>query len=237
MVMPNLVKAKFKVSKKNGSVEIIDVRYNPNSLTFEKAPKIADIPIPGLDAPLRQFVRNQTETVSIELFFDTTDTGTGENATSVTTWTDKFYGLVKIDPQTHAPPICTFIWGKQFPGDALPAMYKNQRRSEFKCLVTKVKQDFTLFSPEGTPLRAVLTLTLEEYRPLDEQLHQLNLLSADHTLSHVVAEGDTLASIAWQYLQHPTQWRHLADANAIDDPRRINVGMALVIPPAGENAS
>ena len=235
--MTNVHKATFTVAKKGKPGPPIEVQYNPNSLTFEKAPKIADIPIPGLDAPLRQFVRNQAETVSVELFFDTTETGTGANATSVTTLTDKFYGLVKIDPLTHAPPICTFIWGKQFPGDRLPEMYKNQRRTEFKCLVTKVKQDFTLFSPEGTPLRAVLTLTLEEYRPLTEQLQQLDLQSADHTRSHVVAEGNTLASIAWQYLEHPTQWRHIASANAIDDPRRISVGMALIIPPAGESAS
>lgn len=228
--------AKFTVGEKPRE-ETINVMYNPNSLTFEKASKVAEIPIPGLDAPLRQFVRNQAETLSVELFFDTTKHGTGANATSVTTETDKFYGLLKIDPKTHAPPVCTFKWGNKFPGDALSDRYPSQRRTEFKCLVTNVKQDFSLFSPEGTPLRAVLTLTLEEYRPLDEQLNQLNLQSADHTRSHIVTEGDTLASVAWRYLGRPTQWRHIASANAIDDPRRISVGTALVIPPIGESAS
>ncbi|MFC6705787.1 CIS tube protein [Flexivirga alba] len=229
--MANLLKAKFTVEKKGGQTESIDVAYNPETLTFEKSPKFADIPIPGLDAPLRQFVRGQSESLAVELFFDTTDTGTGANATSVTTLTDKFYGLVKIDPQTHAPPVCTFQWGKKFPGDSLPEMYHNQRRTDFRGLVTKVKQDFSLFSPEGTPLRAVLTLSMEEYRPLDEQLKRLDLLSADHTRSHVVAAGDTVASIAWQYFDAPTRWRTVADANALDDPRRIGVGTALVLPP------
>jgi nucleoid-associated protein YgaU len=229
--MPTLLKAKFKVYKKDGSFETIDVQYNPNSLSFEKSPKIADIPIPGLDAPLRQFVRNQTETVTVELFFDTTETGTGKNAHSVTELSDKFYGLVKIDPDTHAPPICTFIWGAHFPGDSLPTMYQNQRRTEFKGVVTKVKQDFPLFSPEGTPLRATVTVTIEEYRPLHEQLQQLNLQSADHTRSHVLAQGDTLASVAWQYLQRPTEWRHLAQANDVQDPRRLDIGATLVVPP------
>lgn len=229
--MTNLLKATFKVEKKGGALELADVEYNPDSLTFEKSPRFADIPIPGLDAPLRQFVRGQSESLTVELFFDTTDTGTGDGATSVTTLTDKFYGLVKIDPQTHAPPVCTFQWGKHFPGDSLPAMYHNQRRTNFRGLVTKVKQDFSLFSPAGTPLRAVLTLTMEEYRPLDEQLRMLDLLSADHTRSHVVADGDTVASIAWQYFDTPTQWRTLADANGLDDPRRLEVGTALVVPP------
>lgn len=229
--MPKLLKAKFKVAKKQGPPESIDVQYNPNSLSFEKTPRIADIPIPGLDAPLRQFVRGQSETVSVELFFDTSDTGTGAGATSVTTLTDKFYGMVKIDPETHAPPVCTFAWGTKFPGDSLPEMYQNQRRTEFQGLVTKVKQDFSLFSQEGTPLRAVLTVSMEEYRPLHDQLAQLNLQSPDHTRSHVVANGDTVASVAWQYLNRPTLWRTVADANNIDDPRRLAVGTTLVVPP------
>ena len=44
------------------------------------------------------------------------------------------------------------------------------------------------------------------------------------------------SSVAWNYLDDPTRWRHLADKNAIDDPRRIAVGSSLVVPailPAG----
>src|SRR5215469_3657253 len=231
--MPAVLKAKFKVHRKNGAVEMIDVRYNPEKFSLEKSPKIAEIPIPGLDAPLQQFVRGQSETLSVELFFDSTARGTGATAHSVTEETDKFYGLVKIDPETHAPPVCTFIWGKAFPGDSLPTMYQNQRRTEFTGLVTKIKQDFPLFAPNGTPLRATLSISMSEYRPLHDQLQQLNLQSADHTRSHVVEDGDTLPLVAWEYLQRPTDWRHLADANDIDDPRRISVGNALVIPPVG----
>jgi nucleoid-associated protein YgaU len=231
--MPPLLKAKFHVFKKDGSYDTIDVQYNPEKLGLEKAPKIAEIPIPGIDAPLQQFVRGQSETLTVELFFDSTEHGTGTSAHSVTEQTDKFYGLVKIDPQTHAPPVCSFIWGTAFPGDSLPTMYQNQRRSEFKGLVTKVKQDFALFSPNGTPLRATLTLTMDEYRPLHDQLQQLNLQSADHTRSHVVEDGDTLPLVSWEYLQKPAQWRAVADANDVDDPRRISVGSTYVIPPVG----
>ena len=78
--MPNLRKARFKVFEANGSEAALDVQYNPNSLTFVKKPKIADIPIPGLDAPLKQYVRGETETLSVELFFDTTEKGTGAGA-------------------------------------------------------------------------------------------------------------------------------------------------------------
>lgn len=229
--MAELNKAKFKVFKQDGSSEQITVQYNPSSLSFEKPVHTAEISIPGLDSPLKQFVRGGTETASVELFFDTTERGTGVHATSVTTLTDAFYGLVKIDPQTHAAPVCSFIWGEKFPGDRLPERYGNQRRTEFSCVVTSVKQDFKLFSPEGTPLRAVLTLKLEEYVPLQRQIEQLNLQSADHTRSHVLEQGESLALVSWQYLHDARDWRHIATANGIDDPRRIAPGQTLTVPP------
>lgn len=229
--MADLTKAKFKVFKQDETFETIDVLYNPNALTFTKKPKLADINIPGLDAPLKQFVRGETETLKIELFFDTTEGGTGARATSVTTLTDPFYGLTKIDPTTHAPPICSFIWGAKFPGDRLPEMHQNQRRTEFKGLVTDVRQDFKLFSPSGTPLRAVLSLEMDEYRPLHEQIRQLNLQSSDHTRAHVLERGESLSSVAWQHYRNPAEWRRVADANGITDPRRVAPGRTLVIPP------
>ncbi|MEP6817669.1 MAG: hypothetical protein ABI873_19195 [Marmoricola sp.] len=229
--MADLSKAKFKVFKEDGSFEQIIVQFNPNALSFDKPIHTADINIPGLDSPLKQFVRGGTETATVELFFDTTESGIGADAVSVTTLTDAFYGLVKIDPKTHAAPVCSFIWGEKFPGDRLPERYGNQRRTEFSCIVTDVKQDFKLFSPEGTPLRAVLTLKLEEYVPVNRQIEQLNLQSSDHTRSHVLEQGDSLALVAWKYLHTVRDWRHIADSNAIDDPRRILPGRALTIPP------
>ena len=88
--------------------EQIDLQYNPTELSWDKSAQLAEITIPGLDAPLQQFVRGQAERLTLELFFDTTDHGMGKGATSVTTLTDRIYQLVKIEPKRHAPPICTF---------------------------------------------------------------------------------------------------------------------------------
>jgi len=229
--MANLKKAKFVVEQSGGRTEDVDVQFNPNTLTFDKKPKLADIPIPGLDAPLKQFIRGQTETLSVELFFDTTESGMGAGARSVTTLTDAFYGLVKIDPKTHAPPICSFLWGRAFPGDNLPTWYGNQRRTEFKGVVTDVKQDFQLFSPEGTPLRAVLTVSIDEYRPLHKQIDEVNPQSPDHTRVHVLERDQTLALVSHLHLDNAAEWRHIAEANGIDDPRRLEPGLTLSIPP------
>ena len=98
-------------------------------------------------------------------------------------------------------------------------------------MVESIKQKFTLFSPEGVPLRATLTLALREYKTLDEQLRQLNLSSPDRSHSHVVQQGETLAGLAGRYYRKPEEWRHIAEANGVEDPRRLATGAFLTIPP------
>jgi len=228
--MQQLQKALLLATYSDGSIDIIDVQFNPTEFTLEKAAQLAEITIPGLDSPLLQFVRGQNEKLSVELFFDTTEQGTGAGATSVTTLTDKIYSLVKIEPAGHAPPICTFIWNASFPGADLSSSAGNQRRNEFQCVVDSVRQKFTFFSPEGVPLRATLTLSLREYKTLDAQLKQLNLSSPDRSHSHVTERNDTVARLAGRYYHKPGEWRAIADANRLTSVRRLRPGTIQELP-------
>ena len=229
--MEQLQTASIVATHSDGSLEFFDVQFNPTEFSLDKAAQIAEITIPGLDSPLLQFIRGQNEKLSVDLFFDTTEDGTGAGATSVTTLTDQIYSLVKIEPDGHAPPVCTFIWNASFPGADLPPTAGNQRRNHFQCVVESIKQKFTFFSPEGIPLRATVALVLREYKTLDEQLDQLNLTSPNRTHGHVTAAGDTLAGIARRFYRRPEAWRPIAVANEIDDPRRLSAGEFLRIPP------
>jgi hypothetical protein len=228
--MEQLEKASLLVMWQSGA-ELIDVQFNPTELTFQRDVQVAEIPIPGLDSPLLQFVRGQNETLTLDLFFDTTEDGMGIGATSVTTYTDRIYELTKIEPDAHAPPICVLVWNESFPGADVSAAVGNQRRTAFQCVVQSVKQRFTLFSPEGVPLRAVLTVTLREYKTLDEQHDQLNLNSPERTRVHVLVDGETLSGVAARHYNRADSWRVIAEANAIDDPRRVNPGRLLRLPP------
>lgn len=209
----------------------IPVQYNPTELAFERSNQLAEINIPGLDAPIIQFVRGQSETLTLELFFDTTDEGMGASAVSVTTKSDLIYQLAKIEPSRHAPPVCRFLWNDKFPGSDVSAQIGNQIRNGFTCIFETVRHRYTLFSPQGVPLRATMTVTLREYKTLSTQLHQLGLNSPDKTQVHVLEFGETLASIAGKHYDDPGEWRRLAEANGIEDPRRLTTGMFLTLPP------
>jgi nucleoid-associated protein YgaU len=189
--------------------------FNPTEFTLNKGAQIAEIGISGIDSPILQFVRGQNEKLTLDLFFDTTiDDGTGVK--SVREKSDIIYQLAKIQPETHAPPRVHVTWGKSL---------------DFKAIVESVQQKFTLFSPEGVPLRATLSVTFREYKSLQDQLRELNLKSSDHSKRHVVTRGETLSLIAARVYRDAREWRHIADANPDIDPRRLVPGTELLIPP------
>jgi nucleoid-associated protein YgaU len=197
---------------------VIPVQFNPPEYTIGKAAQIAEIAIPGIDAPILQFVRGQTRTLALELFFDTTRLGsTATRAVDVRLLTDPVAQLGRIQPRIHAPPRITFIWGLGL---------------SFRAIVDNVQQKFTLFNPAGIPVRATLTVGFKEYKTLEEQLKELNLQSADHTKLRVVRARDTLARIAFEEYGDAAMWRVIADRNRdqLTDLRRLRPGMRLAIP-------
>jgi nucleoid-associated protein YgaU len=225
-------KAYFERLDARGNVMAsMEVPFNPTELSVNKGAQIAEIAIPGIDSPVLQFIRGTNETVSLELFFDTTDSGMGARARPVTELTDKFYALVKMSGREHAPPRCRFGWGDAFPGLVHQSGEVAGKRKAFECIVESIQQKFTLFSPEGVPLRARLTVSLREYKTLEQQLKALNLQSSDHTRVHIVQRGQTLPEIANITYKDPAMWRLIAEANDLFDARRLAPGAILRIPP------
>ncbi len=207
------------IDLKRGLPRFIPVQFNPPDLTFNKSAQLAEIAIPGLDSSIQQFIRGQTEKLTLELFYDTTDLGMGEAALDVRLATNSIYQLVKIQPKTHAPPRIRFIWGLGL---------------SFEAITESVQQKFTLFNPLGIPLRATVSVTLREYKTLEKMIAELNPQSPDHTKRRVVKRGETLSKIASEEYADADQWRRIADANpdAAANPRRLEPGMVLEIPPA-----
>jgi nucleoid-associated protein YgaU len=114
--------------------------------------------------------------------------------------------------------------------DALGASLGGQRRNAFTCVMESIKQKFTLFSPAGVPLRATLTVSLREYKTLDDQIDEIRPSSPDRTHVHTLRQGESLAAVARRHYDSPREWRAVAEANGIDDPRRLDAGVFLRVP-------
>ena len=68
-------------------------------------------------------------------------------------------------------------------------------------MLAKANQKFIMFFPDGRPARARLTVTFNEYLDAETQVAAANLQTADFSKAHTVKQGDTLSSIASQYLR------------------------------------
>jgi len=108
-------------------------------------------------------------------------------------------------------------WGKEPPpGSDFP----------FTGVVTQLTQQFNLFLPDGRPVRANLTVAFTEC--LDPKKDELE--NDPEFTTRLVKRGDTLSSIAGEVYGDPTMWRLIAEANHLDDPRQVPVGLRLSVP-------
>lgn len=208
----SLQRAKLIISTpKMGEREAtVEFHFNPTEYQLQKANNFAEIAIPGLETPPIQFIRGNSEKLSVELLADTSDTLEDVREKYV----NNLRNLLNINRDLHAPPIVTFVWAKQ----------------EFKGVVESLNVTYTLFSPDGTPLRAKLSLVLKEYRPVEEQVKKTPKASPDLEKTWVVRRGDTLSSIAAAIYRAPGEWRAIAKANGIQDPRALEPGRVLTLP-------
>jgi hypothetical protein len=200
--------------------ERIPVMFNPEEYTVNQDVNYAQTAVPGLSAPILQFVHGNMQTLEMELFLDTYEAHQSNNRTlnqageDVRKLAQQVIGLMDIDATTHAPPVLLFTWASL----------------SFTCVLARAAQRFIMFLPDGTPVRARLQVTFNEYRNTDLEAKEIKRQTSNFSKFHVVCDGETLSSIAGKTIGDPTLWRPIALRNSIDNPRDVRPGMTLVIP-------
>ena len=135
--LPQIQLAHFRTLTGSPTVEF-DVHFNPASLEYVVANTLKE---EGQGAKKKQFVDKTTAKLTMQLVFDTTDTGE-----DVRIHTDKVAALLKPVGQgkKQVPPNVEFSWG----------VYR------FTGMVEQHKETLDFFAATGVPLRASVDLTL-----------------------------------------------------------------------------
>jgi LysM repeat protein len=188
----------------------IPLCFNPTELQVGKQNTFAEVGIPGLMAPPIQYVRGASEKLSFDAIVDTSD----EMVDVRKKYVDEIRKLLDIDGSIHAPPVVKFVW----------------ENFEFVGVLESLNVSYTLFSEAGKPVRAKLGIALKQYTTIEEQVALAKKQSPDVEKTYVVRRGDTLSGIAEKAYADPAQWRVIAGANRIDDPRVLEPGAVLTIP-------
>ncbi len=187
----------------------IPVMFNPEQYTMSKSNSFSEVGVPGTESPILQFTKGNTQTLNLELFFDTY-----EQRTDVRGYTNQIDNLLKIDPDTMAPPICIFTWGSL----------------TFKGVIDSINKTFEMFLSNGVPVRAKITVNFKEYKSTDEQLLANPIQAIKSVVNKTVKAGETLASIAAKKFGDPRKWKELAKANNIENPRKLAAGLNIKVP-------
>jgi nucleoid-associated protein YgaU len=87
-----------------------------------------------------------------------------------------------------------------------------------------------MFMPDGTPVRARLTVTFNEFRNVDLEAKEIKRETADFTKFYMVSQGETLSAIAGRLYGNPKLWRPIALRNRIENPRELAMGVRLTVP-------
>jgi nucleoid-associated protein YgaU len=200
---------------------VVECMFNPKEYTFTKQNTWKAGDTKGSNVPPIEFEKGQPATLQLNLLFDTYQA----RADVREKYTDAIWRLMQVDEtkkdkknKKGRPPRVRFQWGKTWSFDAV---------------ITKISQKFTLFLPNGTPVRATLDVTFQQIK--DESLYpRQNPTSGgiETVRLWTVQDGDTLAWIAYKEWGDPQEWRRIADRNHLTQVRRLRPGTVLEIPGA-----
>jgi nucleoid-associated protein YgaU len=199
----------------NTVLGVIEFQFNPKELSLSKNAKWKrDAHRNAKKSGPPEFTGSDPSKLTVEMFLDATD----KMDDSVVKTVEKLFSccvpVSKTTGSKGSPPWVIFSWGGL---------------TSFPSFVSSVTAKYTLFTPGGTPVRAVCTVAMEEIS--GEQGGQnptSGALAARE--SHVVVAGDTFPSIAYKVYGDAGLWREIAKANGADDPMRLRPGTRLLIP-------
>lgn len=224
------VKASIWNEDSKPPAQVVTFLFNPTTFSIGKTATWTPQGCQGEDVPLTTFAGGAAATLTLNgLLFDTytMEPQRGQeykHPPSVRDYTDKVLKLTKIDqslkdPKTQVarPPRVTFRWGSW---------------TSFKAVVTSVTQEFTLFMANGTPVRARVSITLQEVSESDDYPGTNPTSRANVQRVHRVNPGEMIDSVAYKFYGDASKWTLIADHNRLSDPLRLTAGQLLAIPNA-----
>lgn len=123
--------------------------------------------------------------------------------------------IMKVYPKTHTQSPVHFIWGTM----------------DFYGHISQMNIAYKMFNRNGQPVRAEVSLQI-----LGEQKSVLNAIgekpkeSPDRTKIRNIQQKDELWMLAADEYDDPSQWKEIAKANGILNPRKVDYTKGLKVP-------
>ena len=123
--------------------------------------------------------------------------------------------VYKYEGQQHSSKWLILTWGPHI----------------FKCQVKDVNVEYTMFRPDGSPLRAMIKAAFQENISNQRRAAEIKLRSPDLTHQRVINEGDNLVNMTQRIYETIVPVVTVARSNDLDSLRNLRVGEKLFFPP------
>jgi hypothetical protein len=195
------------------------VWINPSSYSRSIHVQNSDRQAQGSPGPSPEFNRIDSD-ISFDLVFDATGVipaPTGQSyANGVTDVLAQFTSLVaEVNGTIHKPNFLIIGWGDL----------------QFQCLLSSLKIDYTLFRPDGVPLRAKVSVSFTSFSSEAALEKEAGKESPDMTHIVTVTAGDTLPLLSFRIYGDSGYYMKLARYNGLPSFRTLTPGTQLLFPP------
>ena len=215
----------IKGDNKPAHADPIECMFNPTEYKLTQTATVNRAEIPGKAGGDPQFGATGPVTLTMQLFFDDFASIHGNVAKDITRLLEWQRPTPKSleDPPHPAPPYVGFDWGNP------------DQLGNFKGILTNVGVTYKVFRKDGTPLQALVDVTIVGDIEVKPGTNPTSHAIAAHRMRTMV-EGESLHSIAYRELGRPVYWRAIAELNGIDDPLRLRPGTVLLVPTVADAA-
>lgn len=198
-----------------GYVESFEALLNPEQVSLSKSVVYNEGNEQNSAGGDKSFEKMGDETLSFDLFFDGTGIVDDKKTDIVKEITQLEKVVLNYVGKIHRPYYLVVEWGK--------VVFRGSLK-DYKC-------DYTMFKPDGTPLRAKATVTI--VNSPDPAAKEMDAKKSSPDLTHVktIRQGDSLPLLCHEVYGDFKYYVQVAEANGLTNFRELEVGSRVFFPP------
>lgn len=198
-----------------------EVQVNPETISYNRSIEYSNEEPVGINAPSPKFKNYGPEKITFQLIFDGTGVipgseGKGEPDDVNKQLMDFEKAVFNFNGSEHGPKPVAIKWASL----ALE-----------ECFIEQYDITYTLFSPDGNPIRATVDLGFQGHTSEKTREKEANKSSPDLTHVKTVRMGDELFLMCNDVYKDPNYFLQVAENNNIINFRNLNIGDKLLFPP------
>lgn len=188
---------------------------NPVKWNHQGSVKIDSEETPSNASQTNQHKGYDGDSLNVELILDGTGAIPNLEKDVRSQITQLYKSVYEFDGEIHQPRYCIVSYGE----------------FGFKCKLQTINVEYQLFTPEGEPLRAKISLAFKGMvHPKASEL-SAHKRSPDLTRILTVREGDTLPIMCDKLYKSPHYYLQVAEINGLTNFRELEIGSQLLFPP------